>query len=43
MQFLIGVIFGIVLSTIGAQGVAGYVDHGVSFIKKQSIEFSKNK
>ena len=41
MQFLIGAIFGIVLATIGAHGVANYVDHGVDLIKKEAVQLNK--
>jgi hypothetical protein len=32
-NFLIGVIFGIVISTIGFSGVATIADHGVNAVK----------
>jgi hypothetical protein len=41
MNFLTGVIFGIVLATIGAHGVANYVDKGVAIIKHEAIQFNK--
>ena len=41
MQFMIGVIFGIVLATVGAHGVANYVDKGVSIIKHQAVQLNK--
>jgi hypothetical protein len=36
MNFLIGVIVGIVLATVGASGVAKWADKGVSVVKQQA-------
>lgn len=41
MNFLMGVIVGIVLATIGAQGVARFVDKGVNVIKHQAVELNR--
>jgi integral membrane sensor domain MASE1 len=41
MNFFLGVIFGIVLATVGAQGVARWVDKGVGAVKTQAIHFNK--
>lgn len=38
MNFILGVVFGIVLATIGAQGVAKWVDKGVSVVKQQATQ-----
>jgi hypothetical protein len=39
MNFLLGVIFGIVLATVGAHGVANWVDKGVNVIKQEARQF----
>ena len=36
MNFFMGVIFGIVLATVGASGVARWVDAGVNTVKHQA-------
>lgn len=41
MQFIIGIIFGIVVSTIGFSGVAKVLDKSVDTIKHTSHEVSK--
>jgi hypothetical protein len=41
MNFITGVIFGIVLATIGAHGVANYVDKGVAIIKQEAVKLNK--
>jgi len=41
MNFITGVVFGVVLATIGAQGVANYVDKGVAIIKHQAVQMEK--
>ncbi len=41
MNFILGVVFGIVLATIGAQGVARFVDKGVSVIKQQAVQINR--
>jgi hypothetical protein len=38
MNFILGVVFGIVLATIGAQGVAKWVDKGVGMVKQQATQ-----
>lgn len=42
MQFLIGVLFGIVLATVGAQGVARWIDHGVRAVQDQAHQIDQN-
>ncbi len=39
--FISGVIFGIVLSTVGFSGIAKILDKGVEAIKTNSQEYSK--
>jgi hypothetical protein len=41
MQFIIGIIFGIVVSTIGFSGVAKVLDKSVDTIKQTSSQVSK--
>lgn len=41
MQFLIGIIFGIILATVGFTGVAKLLDHGVDKVKAVSVEVAK--
>jgi hypothetical protein len=41
MNFLLGVVFGVVLATIGAHGVANYVDKGVAIIKRQAVQMNR--
>jgi hypothetical protein len=41
MNFLAGVVFGIVIATIGAHGVANYVDKAVTVIKQEAIKMNK--
>lgn len=41
MNFILGVVFGIVLATIGAQGVARFVDKGVGVIKQQAVQMNR--
>lgn len=36
MNFLMGVIVGIVLATVGAHGIASWIDSGVSVVKQQA-------
>jgi hypothetical protein len=36
MNFIVGVIVGIVLATIGATGVARWIDTGVNVVKQQA-------
>ena len=38
MNFLIGVVFGIVLATVGASGVAKWIDKGVGVIKQEAAQ-----
>jgi hypothetical protein len=39
MNFIVGVIVGIVLATIGATGVARWIDTGVNVVKQQAHQF----
>ena len=41
MNFLLGTIFGIVLATVGASGVAKWVDKGVSAVKSQAVQMNR--
>ena len=41
MNFIVGVIFGIVLATVGAQGVARWVDAGVNAVKHQAVQIDR--
>ena len=41
MQFIIGIIFGIVIATVGFSGIANMMDHGVNGIKYQAKELSQ--
>lgn len=36
MNFLVGIIFGIVLATVGASGVAKWIDKGVGVVKQEA-------
>jgi hypothetical protein len=38
MNFIMGVIFGIVLSTVGASGLAKWLDKGVTVIKHEASQ-----
>jgi hypothetical protein len=38
VKFLIGVVFGIVIATVGFSGVARMLDSGVSKVKATSVE-----
>lgn len=40
-NFVIGVIFGLVLATVGFSGIARIVDKGVDTLKTQSQELAK--
>lgn len=41
MNFLIGIILGIVIATIGVTGAARIADKGVNAIKRQSVEINE--
>lgn len=41
MQFLIGIIVGIVIATAGFSGIAKILDRGVDAVKTQTQELSK--
>jgi hypothetical protein len=41
MQFIIGIILGIVIATVGFSGIANMMDHGVNGIKHQAKELSQ--
>lgn len=38
MNFIIGVIFGIVLATVGASGMAKWIDKGVGVVKQEASQ-----
>jgi hypothetical protein len=38
MGFIMGVITGIIISTVGISGVANVLDGGIEYIKKLSVE-----
>lgn len=38
MNFLIGIVFGIVLATVGASGVAKWIDKGVGVVKQEAAQ-----
>ena len=40
-NFVIGTIFGLVLATVGFQGIAKMLDKGVDTVKTQSQEMAK--
>lgn len=40
-NFVIGVIFGLVLATVGFSGIARIMDKGVETLKTQSSELAK--
>ena len=42
-NFLTGVIFGIVVSTIGVSGVARWADSGVHFIKQEAVRLNSER
>lgn len=41
MNFLTGVVVGIMLATVGAHGVANFVDRGVNIIKHEAVQLNK--
>lgn len=41
MQFLIGILVGIVIATAGFSGIAKMLDRGVEAVKTQTQELSK--
>lgn len=41
MQFIVGVIVGIVIATAGFSGIAKILDRGVEAVKTQTQELSK--
>lgn len=41
MNFILGVIVGIMLATVGASGMARWVDSGVNIVKHQAIQMNK--
>ena len=40
-RFFVGVVVGIVISTIGMSGMAKVVDNGIDMVKAQSRELSR--
>ena len=41
MRFFAGIIIGVVISTIGFDTIAVYLDHGVEFVQKTTQEAIK--
>ena len=41
MQFLVGVVVGIIISTVGISGVASVLERGVEAIKQTSSQYVK--
>ena len=41
MRFIIGIIIGIVIATVGFSGIANMMDHGVNGIKHQARELAQ--
>lgn len=39
--FIVGVIFGVVLSTVGFSGIAKIIDNGLTQVKSTSVEMAK--
>jgi hypothetical protein len=39
--FVLGTVFGLVLATVGFQGIARIFDKGVDSIKEKSVEMAK--
>jgi len=39
--FMVGVVFGIVLSTVGFSGLAKIVDNSLNQVKERSVEMAK--
>lgn len=40
-SFMVGVVFGIVLSTVGFSGLAKIVDNSLNQVKERSVEMAK--
>jgi len=40
-MFILGTVFGLVLATVGFNGIARMLDHGVEQVKTQSKELAK--
>jgi hypothetical protein len=40
-MFIVGVIFGLILATVGFSGIARMLDRGVDTVKTQSQELAK--
>jgi hypothetical protein len=38
MNFIMGVVFGIVLATVGASGLAKWLDKGVAVVKQEAAQ-----
>jgi len=41
MNFFAGVIFGIVIATVGVQGVAKWAEKGVDLVKHEAVQLAK--
>jgi hypothetical protein len=40
-NFILGAVFGLILATVGFQGIARMLDKGVDTVKQQSQELAK--
>ena len=40
-MFIVGVVFGLILATVGFSGIARMLDRGVETVKTQSTELAK--
>lgn len=40
-SFMVGVVFGIVISTVGFSGLAKIVDNSLNQVKERSVEMAK--
>ena len=40
-KFIAGVVFGLILATVGFSGIAKILDHGVTTVKEKSVEMAK--
>jgi hypothetical protein len=40
-NFVIGIVFGLVLATVGFSGIARMLDRGVDTVKEKSVEIAR--
>jgi hypothetical protein len=40
-NFILGAVFGLILATVGFQGIARMLDKGVDTVKEKSVEMSR--